>query len=205
MDQIYKNAFRLVVCLGKPNSDTDEAMDAIYPLKLAYEASEKSSKFKSPELLSSLTAVGTLLRRDWFTRIWVIQEMAVARSTTIVCGFRAVHLYDFIRVLAGIMLWGHEAQIRALDPTVLNDTSFLRPPEGYGNGVRMSEIMFRLRERKPIPLPEALMALCHFNSKEPKDKIHAILGFTEDADKKGFSQITVRPLRVYTPKWPSIF
>jgi hypothetical protein len=181
MKDVYKNAYEVVVCLGEPTEDSNRAMDAIYPLKKAYHASQNSQTVSSPEL-PSLVYLGSLLRRPWFSRIWVIQEVAVASSVTIVCGNRAVRLSDFTDVLWSLALFGHEAQIRGHDRKTVNDSLFVRPPEGYTNGVRMAEIKFSLGQPKHMPFSEILMALCHFDSTNPRDKLYALLGFVEDED-----------------------
>lgn len=169
----------MVVCLGKPDPDSDHAMDALYPLQKAYRLSEAQPHFRSPELCPSLLALGNFLRRPWFSRIWVIQEIAVASSVVLICGDRLVYLEDLFIVLAQIVVWGHEALIRGLDLKEANHGAFFRSPEGYMNGMRMAEIMILIRQRKPPSLLEALMSVGHFNSTDPRDKIYALLGFTE--------------------------
>jgi hypothetical protein len=179
MDQVYAHAHQVVVCLGKPDSDSDEAMDSIYPLQRAYSASGTGTVFKSQELVSYFEPLGRFLRRPWFSRIWVIQEVALASDVVLVCGSRVVQFHDFINVLSGIAMWGHEVLIRGLDTKGLWVGPFLRAPEGYVNGVRICEILRKFREVKKMPFPEALMAVSHFNSTDPRDKIYGLLGFAD--------------------------
>lgn len=181
MKEVYQKAHQVVVCLGEPTDDSDRAMDAIYPLQRAYQASRNAPTIMTPELLS-LPYLGSLLRRPWFSRIWVIQEVAVASSVTIVCGDRAIRLSDFVEVLYGLALFGHEALIRGHDPRAMNNSLFLRPPEGYTNGVRMAEIKRSLGESEHTSFSEILMSLCHFNSSDPRDKLYALLAFVKDND-----------------------
>ncbi|KAK3354083.1 heterokaryon incompatibility protein-domain-containing protein, partial [Lasiosphaeria hispida] len=75
MAKIYASANRVIVWLGEASSDTDGAFEAL-------------CKYATKEQISSSTPrpVLALLERPWFRRIWVLQEVAVARQILIKCG-----------------------------------------------------------------------------------------------------------------------
>ena len=111
MDQIYRRASRVVVWLGPGGDDSSIALNAldrvgsmlevdwltrnIIPRPGTEAHSDEHGRVAKmgPALLSQeLRAVSRLLRREWFTRLWIRQEIGVANQDTamIVCGNDAV-------------------------------------------------------------------------------------------------------------------
>ncbi|GAA84330.1 HET domain protein [Aspergillus luchuensis IFO 4308] len=76
MRSIYAQADRVIVWLGEAMQDGDEALKIIQ--RLAADSSLCGEELFDPCL--------SLLRRDWFQRTWVLQEVGVARCISIVCG-----------------------------------------------------------------------------------------------------------------------
>jgi len=64
-----------------------------------------------------------------------------------------------------------------MDAHGVADGPFFKAPEGFMNGWRMHEILKKYREVNKIPFPDALMAVSHFHSTDPRDKIYGLLGF----------------------------
>ncbi|OCK84868.1 hypothetical protein K432DRAFT_85503, partial [Lepidopterella palustris CBS 459.81] len=87
MAEIYAKAHRVVVWLGEAEDDSDRALEAI---RLAGESSARSS---NTELTRQ--AILRLLKRPWFRRIWVLQEMAAARHVLIMCGSTEIDGHAF--------------------------------------------------------------------------------------------------------------
>ncbi|KAK0674437.1 heterokaryon incompatibility protein-domain-containing protein [Cercophora samala] len=85
MAQIYSKAARVVVWLGEAENGGDKALEQLRQL-----ASDeiKEGGTSNPEIIS-------LLRRPWFKRIWVLQEVAAARSVTIKCGSAEIDGHAF--------------------------------------------------------------------------------------------------------------
>ncbi|KAL0260868.1 hypothetical protein SLS55_004560 [Diplodia seriata] len=75
MTQIYREADQVIVYLGE--ADDDQSREALQDLR-----SYKWIKPGRPRLHS----LRRLLQRPWFTRIWVLQEVYMARSLTVICG-----------------------------------------------------------------------------------------------------------------------
>ena len=90
MRDVYKIAHGVVISLGEPSGNINRAMDAIYPLYKAYQSARNAQKVFTPAM-SSLQHVGELLCHPYFSRIWVVQEVAAAScAVRIICGDRAV-------------------------------------------------------------------------------------------------------------------
>lgn len=75
MQKIYKNALSVVVYLGDEDADSSVALETL----------------RSPEHLLSLTrlernALTALFRRPYFSRLWIVQEVVLAKSLHFYCG-----------------------------------------------------------------------------------------------------------------------
>jgi len=78
MHRIYGNAHAVAVYLGTASADSDLAMQLLrHPDRLS-----DLSKVTSRELSS----LASLFQRPYFTRTWVVQEVALARSLRLYCG-----------------------------------------------------------------------------------------------------------------------
>ncbi|KAJ8066149.1 hypothetical protein OCU04_005240 [Sclerotinia nivalis] len=121
MARIYGQANRVIVYLGKSTDDSDLALESI---RIAAEYEEEEPH--DSDLLSESTDITTddqeeksvnlstsqsdekpileLLKRPWFQRIWVLQEVGLARSIQILCGSAEIDGYTFC---LGISKLGH--------------------------------------------------------------------------------------------------
>jgi hypothetical protein len=100
MAQIYARASRVVVYLGEGTEESDEAMDTIREIDEPSElVDEDRIKFTQHELWfqdgRGPNNVAALLDRPWFSRIWVLQEIAAARDALVCCGDREVSWESF--------------------------------------------------------------------------------------------------------------
>ncbi|KAH8881143.1 hypothetical protein GQ53DRAFT_610504, partial [Thozetella sp. PMI_491] len=64
---IYRQAVQTLIWLGPSRDDSDHAMDIVHDGTLA-----------KMETFRFLIALVKLLHRRWFTRIWIIQEIALS-------------------------------------------------------------------------------------------------------------------------------
>ncbi|KAK3347179.1 heterokaryon incompatibility protein-domain-containing protein [Lasiosphaeria hispida] len=90
MANIYANANRVIVWLGETAGDSDQALGA---LRMAAEERRTHSAIDKPN--QHQQAILALLKRPWFRRIWVLQEVAAARHILIKCGFSEIDGYAF--------------------------------------------------------------------------------------------------------------
>ena len=82
MREIYMNAFRVVVYLGGASADSEVALDF---MKTAAAQSLISGRVAVIDE-KSRTALQSLFQRPYFSRLWVVQEVFLARDLEIVCG-----------------------------------------------------------------------------------------------------------------------
>jgi hypothetical protein len=53
------------------------------------------------DCLTEWSVLGSILRKDWIERVWVLQEVAFAKGATFYCGKSAILLAE----LVDVMLW----------------------------------------------------------------------------------------------------
>jgi ankyrin repeat protein len=100
MDKIYREADQVLVWLGLGTLETDLVMDYInqqHKVVVQVESTwENSGSWKYSSNQSLLrTGLERLLEHQWFTRIWVLQEIANARKASIVCGKKSASARTF--------------------------------------------------------------------------------------------------------------
>lgn len=92
MGKIYSQATRVVVWLGMPDETSSYAIQAILNRGIC-------SDSRQEEKCSKLGAVRRLCSREYWSRLWIIQEVLLARELHLYCGgesFTWDNLSDFI-------------------------------------------------------------------------------------------------------------
>ncbi|KAK6811937.1 hypothetical protein RU639_012185 [Aspergillus parasiticus] len=104
MRTIYGEAWRVIVWLGEEADQSSEALEAIR--KAAEDASvddlPKNYSRDRPDREKHLPASLALVQRPWFQRIWVLQEVALARDIIVMCGPMEMNGYAFISGLQSL-------------------------------------------------------------------------------------------------------
>lgn len=84
MDRLYTGASQICVWLGQDDSDSRKAIkfikDEINELR------DFDKLCKNSQHAEKWRALLGLMQRDWFSRRWVVQELALARKATVYCG-----------------------------------------------------------------------------------------------------------------------
>ena len=108
MAEIYRNSGHVIIWLGEESKNSDIAFK--YAEKLA--AAFKATGYKGidDEVLQKQglpgpgskpwTALGEVLKRSWFSRAWVVQEVSVAKTATLHCGQSSLDWTNFALALA---------------------------------------------------------------------------------------------------------
>ena len=93
MARIYSTAHHVLIWLGTGNTKCEEGLDFITGDVMNLKEFDKRVKDeKSP---SKWDALVELMRQDWFSRRWVIQELALARGATIHYNTKSINWKDF--------------------------------------------------------------------------------------------------------------
>lgn len=100
MRRIYQNSTRLVVWLGEHDQGSKQGIDFLLSIRSLARKHGNETKAISQALApddlpkwglpladsSQWTALNAIFWRPWFTRIWIIQELAVSKDPIVVCG-----------------------------------------------------------------------------------------------------------------------
>lgn len=97
MGDIFSRATSVCIWLGEEASGSDRAMCFIEEVS---HLAKLDKLVKDPEALEDWHALALLVRRPWFSRRWVLQEIAFARKATLQCGTIIVRWADFTDAVA---------------------------------------------------------------------------------------------------------
>ncbi|KAK5629131.1 hypothetical protein RRF57_004846 [Xylaria bambusicola] len=181
MQAIYGGAERVLIYLGRDSPFTRILMESLLLFQTSISGryagpdnerwgttwqivlSKLQDKYNSVDLKGDLRkGLNELLQRPWFRRVWVLQEVANARTASVFCGENSIRAPIFVMapILLGLDLNSHAAAVFELMPTY------------PGNGSR------KTRDKKLLPL---LLDFRHSEASDPRDKIFALLGLCEDS------------------------
>lgn len=103
MGTIYQRAWSTLVWLGEEADNSDEAIDTLQNTKTALQyyqdgRAPNAEDFERLFLPASDSPkwheLGKLMRRPWFQRIWVIQEVVLSQQIIVMCGTRCISWAD---------------------------------------------------------------------------------------------------------------
>lgn len=181
MSNIYESALAVIIWLGEARATTALAINFLKEhitlnfTRVSHHNDLATTRF-NPEYAVAWDAVGQdLLKRPWWMRMWVVQEVALARRTVIFCG-----PYD--------LPWDHLE--------IANDIGFAydlpifyKTPEEIARGDIFSQsrnLMTKARYRRAraqgtgLRLQELLINNVSCFAKDPRDMIFSVLGLATD-------------------------
>jgi hypothetical protein len=197
MDKIYGMADNVCIWLGDADEDSNLAMSFI-PKVL--ELWDFDKLIENKEMSKNWAALITLMKRPWFSRRWVVQEIALSpRGGTIYCGKKYASWQDFADAVS--LFVEVESATHRLSEVMVLDKDFGNIPEFFGDVsslgaallVDATSNLFRdeystttgrrkaLSERKPLSSLEYLVSrLPVFEASQPRDTIYALLAISRD-------------------------
>jgi hypothetical protein len=191
MLDIYCNAHNVCVWIGdgEPGEVESIAMDFI-PNIINLKVLDRmiSGVMTNEEMAVSCSAFAKLLRRPWFGRRWVIQEVAAARLASVQCGSKKINWIDFADAvdlfmanIDGIRLMYSKSHAFKDDPDALNSV------ESAGAKAIVSSTNNVLRKAQDGTVLDRLwsieslvMTFLHFEATDPRDTIYALLALAND-------------------------
>lgn len=160
MPRIYSEAWRVVVYLGESDDSarSDTVMDWLSDMN------EPSNDTHSG-IVPSEGEVWALLSRRWFARVWVLQEVHLAKSVTVICGEKEVSWDAFEQLLH----WNNNRRQTELLPFAVQSITTLR--ESFPMLTYPQRLLRTLRGTREL------------GASEPRDKLYAILPLMELDDQ----------------------
>lgn len=179
MADIYENAQAVLVWIGKEDDETERIFSEARRLAAAQrasntEAASQKISYNPDDHQSPFSDIAkgflSIFRRDWFKRIWVIQEVSVCRKVNVVCGPLIIDWEDLMAVLFATAVPG----------TIV---------DGWR---KATYAIFEQRKDfdKSNRPPLSLLIVRHQDSLATKaeDKIYALLGLASDVSRE---QVTI--------------
>lgn len=187
MGYIYSKAERVIIWLGEATYNTDYVMH--YMKQLEKEGTKHASNDQKisdkqwvdiwSAVVHSLSAdqrdllvegLRSLLRRNWFKRVWIIQEVANARVAEITCGGKSVSSSIFVLTLSLLEITPdpHCQPILDIMPGPLRNSSWWA---------------------KKRDLRTLLVKFCKSEATDQRDSIYALLGISSDTCDSDFLKV----------------
>ena len=188
MNKIYNKAQGVCIWLGEGNKDFYAAMDFIAEILNLEDLEKLCHDTRVTKQWSDLL---DLIRCSWFSRRWVIQELAFAREATVHCGDHYVHWQDLADAI-GLFVVKFES-IRALfrqsqDDKIFRNYYAFSELEPLGAKVLVDAITNTFRKSadgdflEPMSTLEMLVSnLPTFESSDPRDTIYALLNIARES------------------------
>ncbi len=121
----------------------------------------------------SWRALRRLMCHPWFERIWVVQEVALARNIRILYGSEEI---EWRTAAVGLGRMFHELQAETalvMSSSSQTDGNVTIPP-GLQNILSMESIRKQVQDDRKLTFPEALKACSFFKATDPRDRIFGI-------------------------------
>lgn len=201
MTEIYRRASRVIVWLGPPQNiqETRTVRRLIRALSLAgvFRVTGLSDRVKMSDLLPTLfneeeaafIALSRLFKNPWFQRIWVVQEVSAAEVVHIMYNGICIDwntLASAVREIGSDVALSSRMNYEHFPRSDSIETSGLGLPTGplellhWQNAAIMAKMRDKIRSGSPVPLMLLMAATLIFKSKDPRDKIFALLGIASD-------------------------
>ena len=189
MKDIFGGAQEVLAWPGEASADSARALAFVEELRHVIEESQNTKKpipwmalgrtghWDHREVsLSPWSALRVFLRRPWFTRLWIVEEIVLAKKVTLLCGDAAVDWKHLARVVILLQEQGHLDLI-----TEQADRKF-KVPRGYD----ATRVICALKDSRDSNLPLKLLdnvAYCKdFEITDFRDRIFALLGISSDVE-----------------------
>ena len=189
MDKIYGRAKNVCIWLGEGTDDSKLAMDFIKQKVL--ELWRFDELIENRRMAKHWAALIRLMKRPWFSRRWVVQEIALSpRGGILYCGKESSTWQDFadaVSLFVEVESATHRlSDVMKLDQTFGNIPDFFGDVSSLGAAllVDATSNLFRnamTGERKPLSSLEFLVSrLSVFEATQPRDTIYALLAISKD-------------------------
>ncbi|KAF3189878.1 hypothetical protein TWF788_009865 [Orbilia oligospora] len=186
MVKIYGAANRVCVWLGEADDigRSDKAMDFIEAVK---DFAMLNMLVEDTRRANEWLAISELMRDRWFSRRWVVQEIALAKDATIYCGSKVVQWSDFVDAVS--ILVSNQSKIRELfDPKSWRDgPGTLGEVQYFGANIlieELSSLFWRAEDGtiiKPVKSLESLVtSLNTFDTSDERDLIYSLIFIASD-------------------------
>ena len=184
MGRIYSQAQTVRAWLGESTDDSDEAVGVMKQLQQVRSFGRLEFDGQ-PVTVYQLQSFVNPLKRPWWTRMWVVQEVFLARQAVLYCGRSAFDFTDFHHVIKdiatekaaritsrfrGAMLPEMDGDRLALEDALFEALRDALGPFGYVTGAMESP------QRAPLDTLKIMIALGQLKATDLRDKVFGCIG-----------------------------
>ncbi|KAI1461619.1 heterokaryon incompatibility protein-domain-containing protein [Annulohypoxylon moriforme] len=204
MTDIYRKAERVHVWLGEPGYAGEpedftgdeleiavQHIDTLWDMDDANHIGSVDIGIRNKASLHNLDPLFKLLKRGWFSRRWIVQEVGVAREAVVHCGDKAFSWEKLIHAVALLERVGRDGSIDRLFKLrpdtrhvseYVGNISALPAYRLVQNVSGLYRELSRESRIKQYTLEQLVCFLVIFQCSEPRDVIYAILGIASDVE-----------------------
>jgi len=217
MAQIFSGATSVCVWLGEGDELSNRAF--VFLGKLVQNLWDFEEYCKSASNTADWAALASVMNRPWFSRRWVVQEIALAKDATLHCGESTISWQDFSQ---GISLLTDIESMETARSSLSDLKGFGRMPDFLGHLsshgavqlVKSTNDLFRQSiqplakddtgckkgshgEKQPLANLEYLVcSLSALETSDPRDAVYALLAIARDTQPGAKGYITSLPYQV---------
>ena len=198
MNLIYSQASCVLIWLGDREEPTNESAGS--DKVLDFISSSVLQIWKFDQLWSDLRTAKewygfvSLMKRPWFSRRWVVQEIALARRARLHCGSKSINWQDFADAVSLVV--EVESASHNLSDVMRRNHQFYNIPEFFGHVpalgaallVDATNNLFRNpRKGKKIPLLSLEYLVSRYSAFEvsqARDTVYAMLSIAKDSVRR---------------------
>lgn len=188
MGIIYSAAASVSIWLGPADVEgrTDQAMDFIGSILQGHFEDKFRDKYARQWSYLLL-----LMRRRWFSRRWIIQELALSRTAEVRCGSKRVNWRDFSDAVSIFALHFEEIlKIIKRNPDLERSLEGIKDMSPFGARI-LVDVLTNTFQRHPdgtiyIPrqgLESLISSLSTFETSDPRDTVYTLLNLAKETCK----------------------
>jgi hypothetical protein len=173
MGEVYSNAYNVTLWIGDEYEDSKEAFSLIHGYEAATEEDEKAVQayivnLRNRQEEPCRIALWQLLDRSWFKRIWIIQEVVLAKDIEVVCGESYCTWNGLIGLVIGLARHGLTAYLGTSGGKWLMAIGDIR--DSFS------------RSKEGLDLVYLLGKTSYFQSTVPHDRIYGLAALLQKED-----------------------
>ncbi|KAG8533880.1 uncharacterized protein KY384_001621 [Bacidia gigantensis] len=180
MADIYKRAADVCIWLGKESEDSSIGLNFVNRVPQHERDDMFSAKDSTPQQWGAFVA---LMRKEWFRRRWVVQELALAKQAYLMCGDASVDWFDYCAAVETFF-----RQFETIAALYGDSPDFKQRLDALGNmraagAAKMIAVTneFVRGSKDRLKSLEALVSeLTMFEAGDPRDTVYALVALARD-------------------------
>ena len=187
MAEVYSRATSVCVWLGEASEDSNLALNFISRIVNLDDFDRLVADRRTPQ---EWAALSSLMRRTWFSRRWVVQEIALAARATLYCGDAYVDWADFADAVS--LFEAVESENHTISKSIMMSELFNHIPDFLGEikflgATRLVDAtsnLFRKSNKgqvleRLLSLEALISNLSAFQASRPHDIVYAVLNLAK--------------------------